>query len=309
MVFGPGWKPGEERHGTTTGDPEAHAVRQVPSVRAPRAAGPDLAGQEAHEGAALVLGRPPGRQPGPHRSDGPRPQAPHVRGPREDGLQGDRGRVPVGLAARLRLRAPPHRGGPGPRGRDDPGARAVPARADPPDLRVPPGRPPGHRPLLQLDVDPPAAGRLRPRQGRASSTSRSTRRGSAGSSRRRSRDTRDLLRVLARELHGHRGRVRRRDLRSGHGRHRADARAEDRPEPARHRGDVHAEPLRRHDRVVPAEDLPAGPRRAVAPPAQRPRLRGRRDRARRAGGGRPGRGHALRERRADRATSTWSPWR
>ena len=67
----------------------------------------------------------------------------------------------------------------------------------------------------------------------------------------------DSLRVLARELHGDRGRLRRRDLRGGHGRHRADARPEDRPEPARDGGNVLAQPLRRHDRVVPAAGLAA----------------------------------------------------
>ena len=56
------------------------------------------------QGAAVVLGRPARRQPGAHRPDGPRAQAADVRDPRRDGLQGDRGRLPVGVAARLRLR-------------------------------------------------------------------------------------------------------------------------------------------------------------------------------------------------------------
>ena len=165
--------------------PKTDGLRQVPALRAARAARPHLAGQEAHEGAPLVLRRPPGRQPGPHRPHGPGAQAAHVRDPRRDGVQGDRGRLPVGVAARLRLRPPPHRGGPGPGRRDHPGADAVPSRADPADVRVPAGRAAGDRPLLQLHLDPAAARGVRPRQGRASSTSPSTRPSSAGSSRRR----------------------------------------------------------------------------------------------------------------------------
>ena len=51
---------------------------------------------------------------------------------------------------------------------------------------------------------------------------------------------RDPLRVLARELHRHRARLRARGLRGGHGRHPADARATDHPQPAGHGRDVHA---------------------------------------------------------------------
>ncbi len=57
-----------------------------------------LAGPQAHQGAALVRGRPPRRQPGAHRPDGPGAQAAHVRDARRHGLQGDRGRVPVARA-------------------------------------------------------------------------------------------------------------------------------------------------------------------------------------------------------------------
>ena len=67
------------------------------------------------------------------------------------------------------------------------------------------------------------------------------------------------LRVLARELHRHRARLRGRDLRGGDGRHRADPRPADHPEPAGDGRDVHAQRLRRRDRVVP-------------PPRARPRL-------------------------------------
>ena len=77
-------------------------------------------------------------------------------------------------------------------------------------------------------------------------------------------------------------------------------RQEARAEPARDGRDVPAEPLRRHHRVVPAEDLPPRPRHPLAPPAQRPRLRGGGRRARRAGRRRPRGRHALRQRRAHR---------
>ena len=149
-----------------TRDPEDDALRQVPAVPPARAARPHLARPADQEGAAVVLGRPPRRQPGAHRPDGPGPQAPHVRHRRGDGLQGDRGRLPVGQPARLRLHPPAHRGGPRPRRRHHPGAHAVPARADRAHLRVPAGRQQRDRPLLQLDVGPPAPGGVRPRQGR-----------------------------------------------------------------------------------------------------------------------------------------------
>ena len=99
---------------------------------------PDRTWPNAHrQGAAVVLRRPARRQPGADRPDGPGAQAAHVRGAGEDGLQGDRGRLPVGEPARLRLRPPAHRGGPDPRRRHDPGADAVPPRADRAHLRVP----------------------------------------------------------------------------------------------------------------------------------------------------------------------------
>ena len=82
------------------------------------------------------------------------------------GLQGDRGRLPVRQPARLRLRPPAHRGGPDPRRRHDPGADPVPPGSDRAHLRVPRGRAAGDRPLLQLDLDAAAPGRVRARQGR-----------------------------------------------------------------------------------------------------------------------------------------------
>ncbi len=140
------------------------------------------------------------------------------------GLQGDRGRVPVRLPDRLRLPAPDHRGGPDPRRRDHPGAGPVPAGADRADLRVAGGRTPGHRPLLQLDLGAAAPGGLRPRQGR-----HHRHRHQRGPAVQEVRDVgaghRHPLRVLARELHRHRARVRGGDLRGGDGRDRAHPRA------------------------------------------------------------------------------------
>ena len=67
-------------------------------------------------------------------------------------------------------------------------------------------------------------------------------------------DTDDPLRVLARELHADRARVRDRDLRSGDGRHRADARPADHPQPAGDGRVLHAQRLRRRHRVVRPHD-------------------------------------------------------
>ena len=157
----------------------------------------------------------------------------------DDRVQGDRGRVPVGLPARLRLPAPDHRGGPRPRRRDHPGPGAVPRRADRAHLSIAGRGPPGHRALLQLDVGAPAPGGLRARQGRDRRHRRQCR-PAVQEVRGDHARYRDPLRVLAGELHRHRARVRRRDLRSGHGRDRADARAPHHPQPAGHGGDVHA---------------------------------------------------------------------
>ena len=105
------------------------------------------------------------------------------------------------------------------------------------------------------------------------------------------------LRVLARELHRHRARVRRRDLRGGHVGHRAHARAPHHHQPAGHRRDVRAQRLRRRDRVVRPHHRRPGLHRPQPPPPQRPGHGRGRGRARRAGRGRPGRGHPVRQRR------------
>ena len=204
--------------------------------------------QRHRPGAALVRGRPARRQPGPHRPDEPGAQEADVRAARADGLQGDRGRVPEREPDRLRLRAAAHRGGPHPRRRDDPGADPVPRPPDRAHLRRDPRRQAGDRALLQLDVDPAAPGRVRPRPGRHHRHRPAGAPGCAASSRRRC-PTRRLLRVLPRELHRHRARVRGPDLQRGRRRHRADARPQDDHQPAGHRRDGHAQRLRRLDRV------------------------------------------------------------
>ena len=227
------------------------------AARPDRARRPHLARPGHRQGPAVVLGRPARRQPGAHRPDGPDAQAAHVRRRRADGLQGDRGRLPGRQPARLRLHPPAHRGGPDPRRRDDPGARAVPPGAARAHVRV-------HR---------------RARRGRSStSTTRPTRcsaRSCSGSTRpasstspstppacaRKLEETvpehGDPLRVLAGELHADRARVRHRDLRGGDGRRRADARAPDHPQPAGDGRVLLAERLRRRHRVVRPHDQAA----------------------------------------------------
>ena len=128
---------------------------------------PHLAGPPAHQGAAVVRRRPARRQPGAHRPDGPEPQAADVQDPGRHGLQGDRGRLPVGEPDRLRLRAPADRRGPDPRRRHDPGPDAVPRGADRAHLRV--ASPAPHRAIVHFYNSTSIAaaqGRVRPRQGR-----------------------------------------------------------------------------------------------------------------------------------------------
>ena len=81
---------------------------------------------------------------------------------RAHGLQGNRGGLPERVAARLRLRAPDHRAGPGPGRRHDPGAHPGARRAHRADLRVDPRSAPRHRPSLQLHLHPAAARGVRP---------------------------------------------------------------------------------------------------------------------------------------------------
>ena len=215
--------------------------------------------------------------------------------PGADGLQGDRGRLPVGLAARLRLRAPADRAGPDPRRRHDPGAGAVPRRADRAHLRGHRRGEAGDRALLQLDVGPAATRRVRPGPGRHH-RHRDPCRPHGPAARGDDPRHRGPLRVLARVLHRHRARLRDRDLRRGDGRARARARREDHPEPAGHGRDVHAQHVRRRHRVRAPQPAEPRPGRAVAAPPQRPRHRRGRGRAGGPGRRRPRRGHPVRQR-------------
>ena len=118
--------------------------------------------------------------------------------------------------------------------------------------------------------------------------------------RREAAGNRVVPRVLAGELHRHRARFRRGDLRRGHGRLAADAAAEDHPQPAVDGRARDAEHLRRPDRVdVPAPRAPRQ-RHRVGASAQRSRLRDRVGRARADGGRRARRGMPVRQRRAHR---------
>ena len=181
----------------------------------------------------------------------------------------------------------------------DPGARAVPPGADRAHVRVHRRGAAGDHALLQLDQPAAARGRVRSRQG-GHRRHRRQRRQAVPQARGDGARHRDPLRVLAGELHADRAGLRHRDLRSGDGRHRADARPPDHPQPAGDGRVLHAQRVRRRDRVVRPHDHATRLGGRQPAPAQRPRLRGRRRRVRRDGRRRPGRGHAVRQRRAHR---------
>ena len=146
-----------------------HKYRPYPGVELPDRTWPD---RRITRRAALGLRRPARRQPGAHQPHGRRAQAAHVQAALRDRLQGDRGRLPVGLEGRLRLHARARRGGPDPRRRHD---RRPHAGARPPDrahVREPRGRAALDRAPLQLHLDDAAARRLPPRPRRASARSR-----------------------------------------------------------------------------------------------------------------------------------------
>ena len=200
---------------------------------------PHLARPRRRPRTHVVCGRPARRQPGPDRSDEPGAQAPHVRPAGPDGLQGDRGRIPVGQPDRLRLRPRDHRRGRRPRRRHHPGADPVPSRADRADVRGLRRRAAGDRALLQLDVDS-AAPRGVPRRPRGGQGHRHRRRAQV---RRGSREVSGhalAVRVLAGVLHRHRARVRQGRLRRGRRRHPAHAGVAADRQPARDRRDGHA---------------------------------------------------------------------
>ncbi|CAA9422658.1 MAG: 2-isopropylmalate synthase, partial [uncultured Quadrisphaera sp.] len=292
--------------------PVVDADPPLPPVRRDllrRPARPHLAhplGQLADAGAPLVRGRPARRQPGADRPDEPRPQAADVPAAGLDGLQGDRGRLPLRLADRLRLRPPAGRGRHGARRRGDPGAHPEPCPPDRAHLRVPARREAGDRAPVQLDLGAAARRRLRarPRRHRRPGPGR---RAAVPQARADRAGHRRLLRVLPGVLHRHRAGVRRPDLQRGARGLRAQPRPQGDREPARHGGDGHPQRLRRRHRVDgPEPGAPRG-RARLAAPAQRPGHRGGRGRAGPARRGRPRGGLPVRQRRAHRQRRPGDP--
>ena len=125
---------------------------EVPPVRDRRPARSHVARRRARPRADLVLDRPARRQPGARQPDGLGAQAALLRPAPRARRQGDRGRLPVGVEDRLRLRADARRGGPDPGRHDDRRADAGAARADRAHLRGDRGRTARDRAPLQLDL-------------------------------------------------------------------------------------------------------------------------------------------------------------
>ena len=139
-------------------------------------------------------------------------------------LQGDRGRLPLGLPAGLRLRAPAHREGPDPRRRDHPGPHPGAARADRAHLRVARGARRGRSCTSTTRRPRCSAGWCSASTAPASWTSRCKAAQLCKTADADGPRGRRPLPVLAGELHRHRARLREGDLRGGDGRVGADAR-------------------------------------------------------------------------------------
>ena len=146
-----------------------------------------------------------------------------VRAAGAHGLQGDRGRLPVGQPDRLRLRPRADRGGPDPRRRRDPGADPGPRGADRAHLRVDRAAP-SRRSCTSTTRRPRcSAGSSSAWTRTASTTSRCRAPSSCKKFDGDHPGHRRLLRVLPGVLHRHRAGVRRRGLQRGHRRVGADA--------------------------------------------------------------------------------------
>ena len=216
-----------------------------PQVRPVRGGGhprPHLARQPHHPGPALAVHRPAGRQPGADRPDVPGPQARDVRPAGADGLQGDRGRLPLLRRDRLRLRALHHRGGRDPRGRDDLRPDPGPRGADRAHRRVA-ARARRRATVHLYNATAPVFRRVVFRGSRdAGQADRGGRHPAGDGVRREDAGRRDDLRLPVQpgDLHRHRAGLRAGGLRGRHGRLAARGGPRDHPQPARHRGALDA---------------------------------------------------------------------
>ena len=219
--------------------------------------------------------------------------------------QGNRGRLSFGLGARLRVRAPHHRRRPDPRGRDSAGAGPVPPRADRADFRSDLGR--AREPSSTSTTRRPSCsgGWCSARTAKGSSKSPRTRPGCAKNWSKRCTGP-----SCATSTRPRASPVPKPTLPSRFAQAVADvieptAGGAPRHQSAVHSGNVHPQRVRRRHRVVRPPAQQPGSHRPVRAPPQRPGHRGGGGRAGHAGWRRPPRGHAVRQRRADRATSTW----
>ena len=280
------------------GQPDAGApLPPVPGCLRHRPARPPMAGPPRHPRPPLVRRRPARRQPGADRPDVARAQAAHVQPAGPAGLQGDRGRLPVGQPDRLRLRPPAHRAGPDPRRRHDPGADPVPGAPHRAHLRVAARGASGRSCTSTTRRRRCSGGSCSAWTGPASPPSRPTGRGCARSTPRSTRPTpRSSTSTRPSRTPAPSSTTRSRSARRSS---TWSTRRPDRPlivnlpatvEMAT--PNVYADSIEWMHRNLPRRAVG----RALAAPAQRPRYGGGRDRARSAGRGRPGRGLPVRQR-------------
>jgi len=193
-----------------------HACRtfaEIQSVQADRPPRSNLAHAHDHPAPGMAFDGSARWQPGADRADGRGAQAADVPAARRHRLQGDRGRVSVGFADRFRFRPPADRRGPDSRRRHDPGADTVARRAHPAHVRIAARCTASDRASLQPDGTAVSSRRLR----QGSRRYRRHRDHRCASLRRmRGEPGRDglALRVLARDVHDDRARLRARDLRT-----------------------------------------------------------------------------------------------
>ena len=159
------------------------------------------------------------------------------------------------------------------RRRDHPGADPVSRPPGAPHLRCDPRVEAGHRPLLQLDVGPPAPRRVRAGPGR-----HHRHRGPGRPPLPQARGDRPSTPTCTTSTPrsptpAPSYRLRGPHLQRGHRRHRPDPGPPDDREPAGDGRDGHAQCVRGLDRVHGAQPRPAGVGRRLAAPAQRPRHR------------------------------------